>query len=240
MSSTDITTKPVSGFHKQEQKTAEDFDIFHNDRDDYSSDYYEHHNMHKKKQHHNHQNQDNNNNNNNNSNNNTKGNKSDYNCAASYDCDNVSVDSYGLPMYHQRYDVSYGDGSSDLSVPWNLRRAMKKNRFIFFDFMLSPQFWFQFEFALRVTACAVLVPSIILALDVPGNPFISKFMVFSSSVLAAKTSVGDSVAYMFTFIRAGCIWLPLSVIAGALNLGNHMVGWCFYYTIIIFFMAVFT
>lgn len=60
-------------------------------------------NVHNKNRHHN--------------NTHTKGNKSEFNGTASYDGDNVSVDSYGLPMYHQRYDVNYGDGSSDLSVP---------------------------------------------------------------------------------------------------------------------------
>ncbi|EPY35113.1 hypothetical protein AGDE_07581 [Angomonas deanei] len=161
--------------------------------------------------------------------------------------DNVeteSLDSFGLPRYEKRYATG-GPGTdenraSDMSVPWYLRDTGKSRSCTFFDSLRSPQFWKQFEFATRITAIAVLVPSAIIAARLEHNPFVSPFMVISSTVLAAKGSVGEAVAYLFSWTRAGCFWLPFAVVGAALDLGNHMAGWCVYYTGALIIMAMFT
>ncbi|KPA86415.1 hypothetical protein ABB37_00590 [Leptomonas pyrrhocoris] len=154
--------------------------------------------------------------------------------------DDVSLDSYGIPRYEVRYPDGGQGSHGDVSVPWNLRPPQRRMNCTFFDSLRTPQFWRQFEFATRITAVAVLVPGALIAADLPGSPFVSTFMVFSSTVLAAKRTSGEAVAYIFSWIRAGCFWLPLAAIAGALNLGHHMAGWCIYYTFCLFIMAAFT
>ncbi|KAG5492778.1 hypothetical protein JKF63_01358 [Porcisia hertigi] len=166
---------------------------------------------------------------------------------ANADCQNpckeddvISLDSLGIPRYNPRYPEGGTHCHGDASVPWNLRPSMRRTNCTFFDCLRAPQFWHQFEFAIRITALAVLLPASLIAAKLPGSPFVSPFMVISSSVLAAKRTSGESIAYVFNWIRAGCFWLPLSVIAGALNLGHHIVSWCVYYTAMLFLMAVFT
>lgn len=154
--------------------------------------------------------------------------------------DDVSLDSYGIPRYEVRYPDGGKGSHGDVSVPWNLRPPKRMVNCTFFDCLRSPQFWRQFEFATRITAVAVLVPGALIAAKLPHSPFVSAFMVFSSTVLAAKRTSGEAVAYIFNWMRAGCFWLPLAVIAGALNLGHHMAGWCIYYTFCLFIMAAFT
>lgn len=155
--------------------------------------------------------------------------------------DAVSVDSYGLDKYHVKCEDMAGKLDSDsLHIPWEIRQASKRERFSFFGVLVEHQFWNQFDFAMRITLFAVLLPSAIIAANVKGNPFISPFMVLSAGVLAAKVTVGESFAYLFTWFRAGILWLPLAVIAGVIHLGNHVIGWCFYYTIALFVMAVLT
>ncbi|KPI82999.1 hypothetical protein ABL78_7980 [Leptomonas seymouri] len=156
------------------------------------------------------------------------------------DDDDVSLDSYGIPCYEVRYPDGGKGLRGDVCVPWNLRPPKRRTNCTFFDSLRAPQFWRQFEVATRITAVAVLVPGALIAADLPGNPFVSPFMVFSSTVLAAKRTSGEAVAYIFNWIRAGCFWLTLAVIAGALDLGNHMAGWCVYYTFCLFIMAAFT
>lgn len=158
----------------------------------------------------------------------------------SSDDDEMSLDSYGIPRYNVRYPDGGSGGHGDVSVPWNLRPSHRRMNCTFFDSLRVPQFWKQFEFATRITALSVLVPGALIAAKLPGSPFVSPFMVFSSTVLAAKRTSGESVAYIFSWIRAGMLWLPLAVIAGALDLGNHMAGWCIYYTAMLFIMAMFT
>jgi hypothetical protein len=154
--------------------------------------------------------------------------------------DDVSLDSYGIPRYEVRYPGGGSGSHGDVSVPWNLRQPKRRVNCTFFDCLRSPQFWRQFEFATRITAVAVLVPGALIAAKLPNSPFVSTFMVFSSTVLAAKRTSGEAVAYIFNWTRAGVFWLPLAVIAGALNLGHHMAGWCVYYTFCLFIMAAFT
>lgn len=154
--------------------------------------------------------------------------------------DDISLDSYGIPRYEVRYPDGGKGSHGDVSVPWNLRPPQRRMNCTFFDSLRSPQFWRQFEFATRITAVAVLVPGALIAAGLPNSPFVSTFMVFSSTVLAAKRTSGEAVAYIFNWIRAGVFWLPLAVIAGALNLGHHMAGWCVYYTFCLFIMAAFT
>eukprot|EP00796_Vickermania_ingenoplastis_P005372 gene5372-3867_t len=153
----------------------------------------------------------------------------------------ISIDSYGLEKYHSKCEDIQGKLDSDsLHIPWEIRQSKKVDRFSFFSVLIDPQFWNQFDFAMRITLFGVLLPSAIIAADVSWNPLISPFMVFSSGVLAAKVTVGEGVAYLFTWFRAGLLWLPLAVIAGETHLGKHVVGWCFYYTIALFVMAVLT
>ncbi|KAG5492237.1 hypothetical protein GH5_01147 [Leishmania sp. Ghana 2012 LV757] len=166
--------------------------------------------------------------------------KVDGNGSSGGDNDDVSLDSYGIPRYSARYPEGGNGGHGDLSVPWNLRPSMRRVNCTFFDSLRTPQFWRQFEFATRFTVLAVLVPGALIAAELPGSPFVSPFLVFASTVLAAKRTSGEAVAYIFLWIRAGCFWLPLSVIAGALNLGHHIIGWCIYYTAMLFIMAAFT
>lgn len=155
--------------------------------------------------------------------------------------DTVSLDSYGLNKYHPRkLTTSHPVSSNHVHIPWELRQSSSIRRFSFFSVLGEPQFWRQLDFSIRVTFFAILIPSVLIAVDIPGNPFISNFMVFSASVLAAKVTVGEMVAYLFTWMRAGILWLPLSVFAAAIHLGEHVVGWCFYYTFILFLMAVLT
>lgn len=155
--------------------------------------------------------------------------------------DALSVDSYGLRKYHSKSDGSVIKGSSDyVHIPWELRQSSKARRFSFFSVLVEPQFWLQVDFAMRITLFAVLLPSCIIAGNVPGSPFVSPFLVFSAGVLAAKVTVGEIVAYLFTWLRAGVLWLPLAVIAADVHLGEHIIGWCFYYTLGLFLMAVVT
>ncbi|EPY24590.1 hypothetical protein STCU_07104 [Strigomonas culicis] len=156
------------------------------------------------------------------------------------DKDAASVDCFGMPTYKPRYPSVAYNADTDLSIPWNLRRVRRRMQCDFFNFLSIPQFWKQFEFATRVTACAVLIPSAIIAADLTNNPFISPFMVISATVLAAKGSVGEAIAYIFAWTRAGCFWLIPAVIGGLLHLGDHIVGWCVYYTALLFIMALFT
>ncbi|KAG5466941.1 hypothetical protein LSCM1_01118 [Leishmania martiniquensis] len=159
---------------------------------------------------------------------------------SSVEDDDVSLDSCGIPRYSARYPEGGGGGHGDVSVPWNLRPSARRVNCTFFDSLRSPQFWRQVEFATRFTVLAVLLPGALIAAELPGSPFVSPFMVFGSGVLAAKRTSGEAVAYIFMWVRAGCVWLPLSVIAGALNLGHHITGWCIYYTAMLFIMAAFT
>lgn len=159
--------------------------------------------------------------------------------SSSDDC--VSLDSYGLPKYHSHLDaVPRKLTKGFIDVPWELRSSSKISRFSFFSVLLLPQFWNQFDFALRIALIAVLLPSVIIALDKSWNPFISPSMVLSAGVLAAKVTIGESFAYLFTWVRAGLLWLPLACIAGVINLGDSAVGWCFYYTICLFVIALLT
>lgn len=155
--------------------------------------------------------------------------------------DTVSLDSYGLNKYQPRkLTTSHPVSSNHVHIPWELRQSSAIRHFSFFSVLGEPQFWRQLDFATRVTVFAVLVPSVIIAADLPGNPFISTFSVFSASVLAAKVTIGEMFAYLFTWMRAGILWLPLSVLAAGIHLGEHVAGWCFYYTLILFAMAVLT
>lgn len=156
------------------------------------------------------------------------------------DADTESVDSYGIPRYYPHYPKGSGGGHGDTSVPWNLRQPNRRSNCTFFDALRMPQMWRQLEFATRITALAVLIPAALIAAKLPNSPFISAFMPISASVLAAKRTSGEAVAYIFSWARAGCFWLPLSIIAGALHLGDHMAAWCVYYTIMLFIMATFT
>ncbi|CBZ30908.1 conserved hypothetical protein [Leishmania mexicana MHOM/GT/2001/U1103] len=154
--------------------------------------------------------------------------------------DDLSRDSCGIPRYNVRYPHGGSGGHGDISVPWNLRPPTRRIKCTFFDFLRAPQFWRQFEFSIRITALGVLVPGALIAAKLPGSPFISPFMVFASTLLATKRTAGEAIAYIFIWIRAGCLWLPLSVIAGALSLGHHFIGWCIYYSAMLFIMATFT
>ncbi|CCW61435.1 unnamed protein product [Phytomonas sp. EM1] len=164
--------------------------------------------------------------------------------------DDVSLDSYGMPKYVERYH----DGSvskpgvskqqyindPDFYVPWNLRQPGHSKRFTFFDFLRLPQFWKQFEFAMRITLFAALIPALFMTIPALPNPFVSYFFVFSSMALASRVFVGESLSYLFSWVRAGLFWLPLTVIAAALDLGNNTGWWCAYYTFFLFIMALFT
>lgn len=155
--------------------------------------------------------------------------------------ENGSLDSYGLKVYHCKCAGPKTSLSSEhVHIPWELRQSSTKKRFSFFSVLVEPQFWLQVDFATRITLFAVLLPSVIIAADIKGSPFISPFFVFSAGVLAAKVTVGEMVAYLFTWFRAGILWLPLSVLAAAVHLGDYVVGWCFYYTLVLFLMAVLT
>ncbi|AYU83162.1 Fusaric acid resistance protein-like, putative [Leishmania donovani] len=154
--------------------------------------------------------------------------------------DDVSLDSCGIPRYNARYPQGGSGSHGDVSVPWNLRPPMRRINCTFFDFLRAPQFWRQFEFAIRITVLGVLVPGALIAAELPGSPFVSPFMVFASILLATKRTAGEVIAYIFIWIRAGCFWLPLSVIAGALSLGHHFTGWCIYYSAMLFIIATFT
>lgn len=175
--------------------------------------------------------------------------------AADYqdDDDAVSLDSHGLPRYSVRFPAQrFPDEGTDAPVPRGTfdgdedRKRRKKKSFLrhlqfdMISFLRARRFWELFEFATRVTAIPVLIPSALLAAKLPHSPFISPFAAISATVLAAKPTVGEAVAYLFIWIRAGCLWLPLAVIAGALGIGHSKVAWCFYYTIILFLVAVFT
>nr|CAJ2480980.1 unnamed protein product [Leishmania braziliensis] len=154
--------------------------------------------------------------------------------------DDDSLDSCGIPRYNVRYPEGGSGAHGDVSVPWHLRPSTRRMHCTFFDSLRAPQFWRQVEFAARITVLAVLVPSALIAAKLPGSPFVSPFMVFSSTLLAAKRTSGEVIAYLVSWIRAGCFWLPLSVIAGALNLGHHITGWCIYYTAMLFIMGTFS
>ncbi|GET92877.1 hypothetical protein, conserved [Leishmania tarentolae] len=163
------------------------------------------------------------------------------NCSNSFvKDDDDSLDSFAIPRYHVRYPQRGNISHGDVSVPWNLRPPMRRNNCTFFDFLRAPQFWSQFEFSLRITVMGVLIPGVLIAANVPGNPFVSPFMVFAATLLATKRTAGEAIAYIFIWIRSGFFWLPLSVIAGALSLGEHIIGWSIYYTTMLFIMAIFT
>ncbi|KEG15038.1 hypothetical protein DQ04_00211210 [Trypanosoma grayi] len=150
------------------------------------------------------------------------------------------IDSFGMPAYVPQYPLEQRYYESVLSVPWHLRKPIATSKCTFFDFLRSQQFWRQAGFALRITLFAVLLPSILIAQEYPNSPFVSTTYCFSAAVLASKVTVGEGLGYLLTWARAGCIWLPLATIGTALHLGDHMVAWCFYYTILLFVMATVT
>ncbi|ORC92103.1 uncharacterized protein TM35_000043170 [Trypanosoma theileri] len=150
-------------------------------------------------------------------------------------------DAFGMPAYVPRYPLEQRIYESVLSVPWDLRTPEQSSiSCTFFDFLRAGKFWRQAEFALRITLFAVLVPSAIIAADVPNSPFVSTTFVLSAGVLASKVTVGEGLSYLLMWIRAGCIWLPIATIGAAIGLGNYIVAWCFFYTIFLFIMAVLT
>ncbi|EKF31743.1 hypothetical protein MOQ_004417 [Trypanosoma cruzi marinkellei] len=148
--------------------------------------------------------------------------------------------SFGLPRYVARYPFDQSRRESVLNVPWHLRKPRGLETCTFFDSFRSLKFWKQSEFALRITLFAVLLPASLIAAELPNLPFVSNTHCLSAAVLASKVTVGEGLAYVVTWTRAGCIWLPLATIGAAANLGDSIVGWCFFYTLLLFIMAIFT
>lgn len=154
--------------------------------------------------------------------------------------DTRTTDSYGLHKYEQKFTHVDTIEDIDALVPWEQRQKYSAGKFAFFSCLLEPQFWLQFDHAMRFTLICVLCPSVIIALDVPHNPFISHTMVFSAGILGARVTVGESIIYTFTWIRCAATWLPLAVIAAVIRLGESPVAWSFYYGILIAVVAFFT
>ncbi|KAH9601857.1 hypothetical protein LSM04_008785 [Trypanosoma melophagium] len=150
------------------------------------------------------------------------------------------LDVFGMPAYVPLYPLEQRCSESLLSIPWDLRKPENTTSCSFFEFLRSGKFWRQSEFALRITAIAVLVPAAIIAADLPNSPFISTTYVLSAGVLASKVTVGEGLVYLLNWIRAGCIWLPLATIGAGIGVGHSIIGWCFFYTILLFVMAVLT
>ncbi|RNF07933.1 hypothetical protein TraAM80_03081 [Trypanosoma rangeli] len=148
--------------------------------------------------------------------------------------------SFGLPPYVPRYPLDQRCSEGFLNVPWDLRKPTGSGRCDTFDWLRSRKLWRHAEFALRITLLAVLLPASLIAAELPNLPFVSTTYSLSAAVLASKITVGEGVAYLITWIRAGCIWLPLATIGAAFQLGNSTVGWCFFYTLLLFVMATLT
>ncbi|CCW68879.1 unnamed protein product [Phytomonas sp. Hart1] len=128
----------------------------------------------------------------------------------------------------------------DFYVPWDLRQAKHAKRFVFFDFLRIPRFWEQLEFALRVTLLAAVIPALFMTIPGLPNPFVSYVFVFSSMALASRVYVGESLSYVFSWLRAGALWVPLTMLAAALHLGHNVAWWGVYYALLLFVIALFT
>lgn len=149
-------------------------------------------------------------------------------------------DSFGLPLYVPLQDSDRPGKNSSLTVPWSLRKSDGRKEVRVLEFLRSPQFWRQVEFALRVTLIAVF-PSVGLVVGfIPLNILGTSTSILSAIVLASKVTVGEMIAFIFTWLRAGCIWLPFATCGVALGLGNHIGVWCAYYTLVLFVIATFT
>lgn len=146
---------------------------------------------------------------------------------------------FGIPGYERIYKHPINKGKPELCVPWYMRQLKHVPKLSYWDFMLNPQFWRRLDFAFRIALFATVVPMLIMSY-VHTSPFVSNYFVLSAATLAARQNVGESLAYVLAFVRAGVIWLPLGMIAGALDLGNHIVAWYFYYTIAMFFLGLYT
>nr|CCC93077.1 conserved hypothetical protein [Trypanosoma congolense IL3000] len=149
-------------------------------------------------------------------------------------------DSFGLPLYVPQHASNNSGINSSLSVPWSLRKYNDEKKVQTFGFLSSFRFWRQVEFALRISLLAVF-PAAGLAVGViPLNILSSTTSALSSIVLSSKITVGEMFAFLFTWMRAGCIWLPLATIGVLIGVGNNIAGWCVYYTLILFIIATFT
>ncbi|ESL07003.1 hypothetical protein TRSC58_05315 [Trypanosoma rangeli SC58] len=148
--------------------------------------------------------------------------------------------SFGLPPYVPRYPRDQHCSEGFLNVPWDLRKPTGLDRCDIFDGLRSRKLWRHAEFALRITLLAVLLPVSLIVAQLPNLPFVSTTYSLSAAVLASKITVGEGLVYLITWIRAGCIWLPLATIGAAFHLGNSTVGWCFFYTLLLFVMATVT
>ncbi|RNF20259.1 uncharacterized protein Tco025E_03859 [Trypanosoma conorhini] len=148
--------------------------------------------------------------------------------------------SFGLPPYEPRYPTDQRGSEAFLNVPWDLRKPTVSDRCGVFEGLLSKKFWRHSEFALRITLLAVLLPASLIAAGLPNSPFISPTYPVSAAVLASRITVGEGLVYLVTWIRAGCIWLPLATIGAALRLGEYTIGWCCFYTLLLFVMAAIT
>ncbi|EKF38815.1 hypothetical protein MOQ_000970 [Trypanosoma cruzi marinkellei] len=137
-------------------------------------------------------------------------------------------------------DKKMGVRQSELDVPWELREAFSDPICSYFDFLGTKHFWFLVQFSARVTLIGVLIPALIIALESHPKEYMSFMYTVPAVILGTDIYVGGSAVFLVKFLKAGCIWLPLSTACAALELHRKFVVWLVVYFILLFLIACLT
>ncbi|KAG8346072.1 hypothetical protein ERJ75_001731100 [Trypanosoma vivax] len=153
--------------------------------------------------------------------------------------DEAQNDSFGLPSYVPRCSSTVPCGNDEPRFPCE-EKSKRRQHAKFPQFLYNMQFWRQLEFAARVTLLAVLPTACLVAKYIPLPILTSKTYALSAVVLSSRFRVGEMIEHMFTWLRAGLIWLPLATAAVYVRIGDNFTLWCVFYAVLLFLFAAST
>ena len=94
-------------------------------------------------------------------------------------------------------------------------------------------------YGIRVGCVAILPIAAVLSLPQSSSVFVSRSLALFGAIISSQPTFGLAMQYLSQYLKAACIWVPISTAAAALELHNNPVAWSFVYFFGLFLIGVF-